>query len=102
MYMMTSSNRNFSALLAFSEGNPPVIGGFPHQGQWRGALMFSLICPWTNGWANSRNDGDLRRHRPHYDVIVMYADWDPLHLNILVLYILHHNLAPRSMQELVM
>ena len=22
----------------------------PHKGQWRGALMFSLICAWINGW----------------------------------------------------
>ena len=22
----------------------------PHKGQWHGALMFSLICAWTNGW----------------------------------------------------
>ena len=24
-----------------------------HKGQWRGALMFSLICTWTNSWANN-------------------------------------------------
>ena len=23
---------------------------FPHKGQWRGALMFSLICVLINGW----------------------------------------------------
>ena len=23
---------------------------FPHKGQWREALMFSLICAWINGW----------------------------------------------------
>ena len=44
----------------------------PHKGQWRGALIFSLICVWTNGWANHRDAGDLRRHRAHYDVTVMY------------------------------
>ena len=22
----------------------------PHKGQWREALMFSLICTWINGW----------------------------------------------------
>ena len=22
----------------------------PHKGQWRGALMFSLICTWINSW----------------------------------------------------
>ena len=43
-----------------------------HKGQWRGALMFSLICGWINGWVNNREAGDLRRHRPHYDVIVMF------------------------------
>ena len=43
----------------------------PHKGQWRGALMFSLICAWTNSWANTGDVGDLRRHRAHYDVIVV-------------------------------
>ena len=43
----------------------------PHKGQWRGALMFSLICAWINGWVNNRETGDLRRHRAHYDVIMM-------------------------------
>ena len=33
----------------------------PQKGQWRGALMFSLICAWINGWVNNR------------DVIVMVA-----------------------------
>ena len=35
--------------------------------------MFSLICVWLNGWVNSREAGDLRRHRAHYDVIVMIS-----------------------------
>ena len=43
----------------------------PHKSQWRGALMFSLICTWMNGWVNNREAGDLRRHRTHYDVTVM-------------------------------
>ena len=43
----------------------------PHKGQWRGALMFSLICVWINGWVNNHEAGDLRRYRGHYDVIVM-------------------------------
>ena len=48
----------------------------PHKGQWRGALMFSLICVWINGWVNNREAGDLRRYRAHYDVIVMVmAHW---------------------------
>ena len=55
----------------------------PHKGQWRGALMFSLICAWINGWVNSRKAGDLRRHRAHYDVIVMFALWSSLVFDIL-------------------
>ena len=43
----------------------------PHKGQWRGALMFSFICVWINGWVNDREAGDLRCYRAHYDVIVM-------------------------------
>ena len=43
----------------------------PLKGQWRGALMFSLICAWTNGWANNRDAGELRRDRFYHDVTVM-------------------------------
>ena len=46
---------------------------FPrYKGQWRGALMFPLIGAWTNSWVKHRDAGDLRRHRAHYDVTVMY------------------------------
>ena len=44
----------------------------PHNGQWRGALMFSLICAWTNCWVHNRDAGDLRGHRAHHDVVVMW------------------------------
>ena len=47
----------------------PVVS--PHKGQWRGALMFSLICAWTDGQSSNRDAGDLRRQRTHYDVIVV-------------------------------
>ena len=42
-----------------------------HKGQWGEALMFSLICAWINGWVNTREAGDLRRHSAHYDVTLM-------------------------------
>ena len=45
----------------------------PHKGQWRGALIFSLICAWINGWVNNRKAGDLRRYRAHYGTIVMHS-----------------------------
>ena len=41
-----------------------------HKGQWRWALMFSLMCG-INSWVNNHDAGDLRRHRTHYDVTVM-------------------------------
>ena len=43
----------------------------PQKGQWRGALMFSLICVWINGWVNNREAGGYRRYCAHYDIIVM-------------------------------
>ena len=61
----------FSALLALCAGNSPVPVTSPHKGQWRGALMFSLICVWINCWINNREAGDLRRYGAHSDVIVM-------------------------------
>ena len=46
----------------------------PHKGQWCGALMFSLICAWINGWVNKGKAGDLRRHGAYYDVTVMFCN----------------------------
>ena len=69
--MMTSSNGNIFRVTGHLCGEftgPRLIHrspvNSPHKGQWRGALML-------NGWANSREAGDLRRCRDHYDVIVM-------------------------------
>ena len=38
----------------------PFVRGIhrSHKGQWRGALVFSLICAWTNGWAKNRDADD--------------------------------------------
>ena len=38
--------------------------------------MFSLICTWIDGWVNNHEAGGLRRHRAHYDVIVMIHSYD--------------------------
>ena len=43
----------------------------PHKGQWRRALMYSLICVWIIGWVNNHEARDMRRYRAHYDVTVM-------------------------------
>ena len=77
---MTSSNGSiFHVTGLFVRGihRPPVNSphrspvNSPHKGQWRRALIFSLICTWINGWVNNQDAGDLRRNRAHYDVIVM-------------------------------
>ena len=62
----------FSVLLALCVGNSLVPVNSPHKGQWRGALMFSLICAWINDWVNNRQAGDLRHHCGHYGVNEMY------------------------------
>ena len=68
-YPMTmSSNRNIFRITF------PLWGEFPSENQWRGALIFSLISAWTNGWTNNRDAGDLRRHHAHYDVTVMHSN----------------------------
>ena len=69
----------YSMLLALCEGNSPVTGKLPHKGQWHGALRFLLICARTNGWENHRDAGDLRRHRAHYDVTVMWYEFEIMH-----------------------
>ena len=68
LYMMTSSNGNIFRVTGPLCGVPVKS---PHKGQWRGALMFTWICIWINGWVNNHEAGDLRRHRGHYDVNVM-------------------------------
>ena len=45
----------------------------PHKGQWRRALMFSLICAWISSWINKPKAGNLRRCRAHYEIIIMNA-----------------------------
>ena len=76
IFMMTSSNGNIFRVTGSLCGEFTGSGEFPpHKGQWRGALMFSLICVWINGWVNNREASDLRRHRGHYDASVMFAVW---------------------------
>ena len=70
--IMTSSNGNIFRVTG------PLCGEFTDD-RWiprtkasdAGLWCFSFISAWTNGWANNGDAGDLRRHRAHYDVIVM-------------------------------
>ena len=64
----------------------------PHKGQWRGALMFSLICVGLKGWINNHEAGDLRPYRVHYDVTLMgpvTSTWEQFHKR----YLTHQSLA---------
>ena len=73
-FMMTSSNGHIFRVIGLLWGesighhwilDPPPPPPPPpppthththtHKGQWRGAVMFSLICAWPNGWANNRD-----------------------------------------------
>ena len=73
----------FSALLAL------VVRGIhrspvnsPHKSLWLGALMFSLICAWTNGWVNNQDAGDLMCHRAQYDVTVMVPNINSIAMHL--------------------
>ena len=63
--------KHFSHYMHFVRGIHRSPVDSPHKDQWRGALMFNLVCTWTNSWANKRVAGDVKRHCAHYDVIVM-------------------------------
>ena len=74
--MMTLSNGYI-----FRVSGPFMKVGGPlnalNKGQWRGDLMFLLICAWTNDRATNQNAGDLRHHRAHYEVTVIKSVWSP-------------------------
>ena len=63
--------KHFPRYWSFVRGIHRSSVNSPHKGQWRGALVLTLICARINGWVNNREAGDLRRHRAHYDVIVL-------------------------------
>ena len=64
--------KHFSRYWPFVRGIHRSPVNSHHKGQWRGTLMFSLICDWIDGWVNNREAGILRHHRARYDVIVMF------------------------------
>ena len=71
--------RRFLRYWPFVRGIHGSLVNSPHKGPWCGALMYSLICAWTNGWVNNRNISDLRCHHTHYDLTVItsykYGAW---------------------------
>ena len=61
----------FSALLAICAGNSLVPGEIPTQRPVTRSFDVFFIYARINGWVNTGEAGDLRRHHAHYDVIVM-------------------------------
>ena len=59
-----------STLLALCAGDSPFTGEHPSDRPVTRSFGV-FIDVWTNGWANSLDAGDLRRHRAQYDVTVM-------------------------------
>ena len=45
--------KHFPRYWPFVRGIPRSPVNSPHKGQRHGALMFSWICAWTNGWVNN-------------------------------------------------
>ena len=78
-HQMEAFSAHFPRYWSFVRGIHRSPVNSPHKGQWRWALMFSLICVWINGWVNNGDAGDLRRYRAHNDVPVMSTG----HLHIL-------------------
>ena len=60
-----------SALLAICAGNSPVTVEFPSQKSMTRTFDIFVDLHLNNGWVNTWDAGDLRRHRVHYDITVM-------------------------------
>ena len=76
--------KHFPCYWPFAQGIHQSAVNSLHKDQWHGALMFSLICTWTNGSGNNWDTSGWRRHCAHYDVTLMYTS----HWN----YISHHKI----------
>ena len=72
--MVTSSNGNIFRVTG------PLCGEFTGEvlSQRPVTRSFDIFgdLRLNNAWINNREAGDLRRHRGHYDVILMIIDWD--------------------------
>ena len=62
----------FSVLRAFCAGNSPVTGEFPTQRPVTRSFDIFFDVRLNKRLRNTREAGDLRRHRAHYDVTLMY------------------------------
>ena len=65
----------FSALLAICAGNSPVTGEFPVQRPVKRRFDVFFDLRLNDGCVNTREASDLRCHRAHYDVTLMFI-WE--------------------------
>ena len=68
---MTSSNGNIFGVTGPLWGESTGHRWIPLTKASDTVLWCFLWSAWTNDWATTRDVGDLRRHRAHYDVTVM-------------------------------
>ena len=78
LFILTSSNRTFSALLALCEGNSPVTRRNPLS-KASDAELWCFLWSAPEQTVN-RNAGDLRCHCAHYDVTAMYITYRSMYL----------------------
>ena len=84
LLQFTWPKRSYACMLMSSNGNIFHITG-PLRGESTGhrwipltkasdaeLWCFLLICAWSNSWAKNRDASDLRCHRNHYEVAVMW------------------------------
>ena len=82
-FMMTSPNGNIFRVTG------PLCGKFTGH-RWipltkasdAEVRCFLWSAPWINGWVNNREAADFRRHRAHYDVIVMFTRQSPFDIAV--------------------
>ena len=75
----------FSALLAICAGKCTGPRWIPCTKASDAELWcFVWSTPWINGWVHNREPGDLRRHRVHYDVIIMYSEINVCEVNAFI------------------
>ena len=81
---MTSSNGNIFRVTGHLCGE--FTGPRWHKGQWRGALMFSVICARINGWVNNGEAGDWDAIAPIMTLLYFWRDTFHVLLNYRAMY----------------
>ena len=70
--------KHFPCYWPFVRGIHWSLVDSPHKGQWCRALMFSLMCTWTNAWTNMGIACDLSSHVVH--VTSLLCQSSPRHI----------------------